>query len=77
MTVRGFIFLLAVVMVAIAVGDQLAQRWSAPGFERTFTVFVVAALIVAPAAWVAERLGWIRGRFTIGGGSQDSDGSRG
>ena len=60
MTVRAFCVLLLVTVFAIWVGDTVAADFAAPGLERTFSVLVVAALIVAPAAWLLEKLGWIR-----------------
>ncbi len=59
MTVRAFIILLGVTVLAIWLGDRIAQDFSAPGLERTFTVLVIAAAVVAPAAWLLGRLGWI------------------
>jgi hypothetical protein len=67
MTLRAFLVLMIVTMFAIAVGDHFAREFSAPGMERTFSVLVIAGLIVAPAAWLLGRLGWIKGRFEIGG----------
>jgi hypothetical protein len=60
MTVRAFVVLLLVTVFAIWVGDSFAADFAAPGLERTFAVLVVAAFIVAPAAWLLEKLGWIR-----------------
>lgn len=65
MTVRAFIVLLIVTVFAIWVGDSVAQDFAAPGLERTFSVLVVAAAIVAPVAWLLEKLGWIRGRLDL------------
>jgi uncharacterized membrane protein YfcA len=59
MTVRAFIVLLIVTIIGITLGDHIAKEFSAPGLERTFTVLVIAALIVAPSAWILGRLGWI------------------
>ncbi|MFM1989715.1 MAG: hypothetical protein RJA99_2672 [Pseudomonadota bacterium] len=60
MTARAFVVLLLVTVFAIWVGDSVAREYAAPGLERTFAVLVVAAFIVAPAAWLLEKLGWIR-----------------
>ena len=60
MTVRGFIALLCVTVFGIWLGDRIADDFAAPGLERTFAVLVIAALAVAPAAWLLEKLGWIR-----------------
>jgi hypothetical protein len=66
MTLRAFLVLMVVTMFAIAVGDHFAQQFAAPGMERTFSVLAIAAPIVAPAAWLLGRLGWIKGRFEVG-----------
>lgn len=66
MTVRAFILLMIVTVVAIAVGDHFAEGFTAPGMARTFAVFVIAGAIVAPVAWVLGRIGWIKGRFELG-----------
>ena len=66
MTVRAFIVLMLWTVVAVAVGDHFARDFAAPGLERTFAVLVITALLVAPVAWLLERMGWIRGRFEWG-----------
>jgi hypothetical protein len=65
MTVRAFIVLLLVTVIAIAIGDHYAQEWTAPGLERSFAVLVIASVIVAPAAWLLGRIGWISGRLDL------------
>ena len=60
MSPRVFIFLMVVTFVGIWIGDVVAERFAAPGMERTFSVMVIAALVVAPTAWLLERLGYIR-----------------
>lgn len=66
MTVRAFIVLLIVTVLAIALADRIARDFSAPGLERTFTVLVIAAACVAPVAWLLGRIGWISGRLELG-----------
>jgi hypothetical protein len=66
MTVRAFILLMIVTILAIGVGDHFAERFTSPGIERTFAVFVIAGAIVAPVAWLLGRIGWIRGRLELG-----------
>lgn len=66
MTVRAFIVLLIVTLVAIFFADRVAQGFSAPGLERTFTVLVISAAVVAPVAWLLGRIGWITGRLDLG-----------
>jgi hypothetical protein len=64
---RVFLFLLLVTVGAIWVGDVVARQYAAPGMERTFAVLLVAAAIVAPVAWLLERLGHIRkGKVELG-----------
>jgi hypothetical protein len=77
MTVRGFIVLLLVTVFAIALGDSFARTFAAPGLERTAAVLVVAAAIVAPAAWLLEKLGWIRpGAVDLAGRRSATDAPR-
>jgi hypothetical protein len=66
MTVRAFIALLLITVVAVGIGDHFATRFAAPGLERTFSVLVITAAIVAPCAWLLEKIGWIRGRLELG-----------
>jgi hypothetical protein len=71
MTVRAFVVLLVVTVLAIWLGDRIAQDFAAPGLERTFTVLVIAAAVVAPAAWLLGRIGWINsGRIEFSRNSQ-------
>ena len=65
MTVRAFIVLLIVTIVAISIGDHVARDFTNPGLERSFAVLVIAAIIVAPVAWLLGRIGWIQGRFEV------------
>jgi len=73
MTVRAFIALLLITVVAVGIGDHIATRFSAPGLERTFAVLVITAAIVAPFAWLLEKVGWIRGRLELGRRRQRTD----
>jgi hypothetical protein len=71
MTVRAFIVLLCVTVLGIWLGDRIAQDFAAPGLERTFTVLVIAAVLVAPVAWLLGRIGWINaGRIEFSRNSQ-------
>ncbi|RPH43337.1 MAG: hypothetical protein EHM87_14040 [Burkholderiales bacterium] len=56
----AFFVLLLVTVVAIWFGDSFAEGFAAPGMERTFAVLVIAAVAIAPAVWVLDRLGMIR-----------------
>ncbi len=56
----AFFVLLAVTVVAIWFADSFAEGFAAPGMERTFAVLVLAAVALAPAVWVLDRLGLIR-----------------
>jgi hypothetical protein len=77
---RVFVLLLFVTVGAIWVGDSVAQAYSPPGIQRTFSVLVIAAAIVAPVAWLLERLGYIRkekvelGRRRDGAAKRQGDG---
>jgi hypothetical protein len=66
MTLKGFIFLLAVTIVTVIVAGLLAERFAAPGFERTLVVAAVTALVVFPAGRFAERRGWVGGQLQVG-----------
>jgi hypothetical protein len=66
MTSRGFLFLLVVTVAAITVASQIAERFTAPGLERTLAVAVLTALVLMPAARWAERRGWIKGELQLG-----------
>ena len=65
MTSRAFIVLLILTMVGIYFGDRVADDFAAPGMERTFAVFVITGAIVLPAAWLLEKIGWIRGGLDL------------
>ena len=75
MTVRAFIVLLVVTVIAIAIGDHFAERYTAPGLERSFGVLMIAAAIVAPIAWLLGKIGWISGRYEPGSRKSDDRGS--
>ena len=66
MTSKGFIFLLILTVFTVMVAGFLAERWAAPGMERTLWVAVMTAAVVFPAAKWAETRGWIRGRLEMG-----------
>jgi len=70
MTVRAFVVLLGVTVLAIWLGDRIAQDFAAPGLERTFTVLVIAAALVAPAAWLLGRIEFSRNSQTPRNGGQ-------
>jgi len=63
---RGFVILL-VFAVAASVGvGLLVERFTAPGWERTFWFAVGLAIILFPAGRFAERRGWIHGFWQAG-----------
>jgi hypothetical protein len=66
MTTKGFIFLLIVSIVTVMIAGTLAERWAAPGLERTAWVAVLSALVIFPAAKWAETRGWIKGKLQLG-----------
>ena len=57
MTVRAFIILLVVTVIAIWIGDRVASDFAAPGLERSASVLLIAAAIVLPVGWLLERIG--------------------
>ena len=65
MTLKGFLFLMAVTLATVMAAGLLAERYVAPGFERTALVAVIAACVVFPASRWAEGRGWIRGTLRL------------
>jgi uncharacterized integral membrane protein len=65
MTRFGFIFLLIVTVLAIFGAAQVAERYAAPGMERTLIVAFITACVVFPAGLFAEKMGWVKGQFDI------------
>jgi len=63
MTRNAFIGLLLLTVVAIGIGAQIAERYADPGLGRTLIVAIFTALVVFPAAKLAERRGWIKGEL--------------
>lgn len=63
MSRNGFILMMIATVVAIAIGATIAERYTGPGWNRTLMVGAIAAAIVFPIAMLAERLGWIKGKF--------------
>ncbi len=73
MTVRGFVFLLIVTVAAVGIGALVAEGFTNRGLERTLAVAVITAAIVFPAAYWAEKRGWISGALDLNR-RKDSDG---
>jgi hypothetical protein len=65
MTRIGFVFLLAVTIATIYVASLVAERYAAPGLDRTLVVAFITACVVFPAGKLAEKLGWVRGNLDI------------
>ncbi len=63
MSRNGFILLMIATVAGIFIGAAIAERYTDPGLGRTLLVGVIAAAIVFPVSWLAERFGWIRGTF--------------
>ena len=63
MTRNGFILLMLVTVGAIFVGNEVAERYTDEGFGRTLMVGAITAVILFPAAWLAEKFGLIKGKF--------------
>ena len=75
MTRNGFIVLMLATVVAIFIGAAIAERYTDEGFGRTLMVGGIAAAIVFPISWLAEKFGLIKGKFdpTKLGTPQDGD----
>jgi hypothetical protein len=66
MTLKGFLFLLAVTVVTVMAAGFIAEHYTAAGIERTLAVGAISALVIFPAGRWAERRGWISGRLQLG-----------
>jgi hypothetical protein len=66
-TLKAFLFLFVVTMVAVVGAALIAEILVAPGFERGIVIAVLAGLVVFPAARWAEYRGWIKGAWSPGG----------
>jgi len=66
-TLKAFIFLLVVTIVAVVGAAMIAEALVAPGFERGILIAVISGLVVFPAARWAEYRGWIKGDWSPGG----------
>jgi hypothetical protein len=66
-TLKAFIFLLVVTIVAVVGAALIAEALVAPGFERGILIAVISGLVVFPAARWAEHRGWIKGDWSPGG----------
>ena len=67
MSLKAFLFLLVVTIVAVVGAAMIAEALVAPGFERGILIAVIAGLVVFPAARWAEYRGWIKGDWSPGG----------
>ena len=67
MTLKAFLFLFVVTMVAVVGAALIAETLIAPGFARGIVIAVLAGLVVFPAARWAEYRGWIKGAWSPGG----------
>ena len=77
MTLKAFLFLLVVTIVAVVGAAMVAEALVGPGFERGILIAVFAGLVVFPAARWAEYRGWIKGDWSPGGAlRKERDASR-
>jgi hypothetical protein len=60
-TLKAFLFLFVVTIVAVVASATIAERFVDPGFERGIVIAVLSSLVVFPAARWAEYRGWIKG----------------
>ena len=67
MSLKAFLFLLVVTIVAVVGAAMIAEALVAPGFERGILIAVLAGLVVFPAARWAEYRGWIKGDWSPNG----------
>ena len=67
MTLKAFLFLLVVTIVAVTGAALIAEALLPPGFERGIVIAVLSGLVVFPAARWAEYRGWIQGAWSPGG----------
>ncbi|ODT35555.1 MAG: hypothetical protein ABS55_08695 [Lautropia sp. SCN 70-15] len=76
MTRNGFILLMLTTVVAIFIGATVAERYTDEGFGRTLMVGAIAAAIVFPVSWLAEKFGLVKGKFDPSklGAPQDGEG---
>jgi hypothetical protein len=66
-TLKAFLFLFVVTIVAVVASATIAERLVDPGFERGIVIAVLSSLVVFPAARWAEYRGWIKGAWSPGG----------
>jgi len=66
-SLKAFIFLLVVTIVAVMGAAHISEMLVEPGFERGIIIAVLAGLVVFPAARWAEYRGWIKGDWSPGG----------
>ena len=76
MTLKAFIFLLVVTIVAVVGAAMIAEMLVGPGFERGILIAVLAGLVVFPAARWAEYRGWIKGDWSPGGKLREEQDAR-
>jgi hypothetical protein len=63
---RGFALMLVFAVAVSVVLGLVVERFTAPGWERTFWFGVGLAAILFPAGRYAERRGWIHGFWHAG-----------
>jgi hypothetical protein len=63
---RGFALMLVFAVAVSIVLGLVVERFTAPGWERTFWFGVGLAAILFPAGRFAERRGWIHGFWHAG-----------
>ena len=76
MTLKAFLFLFVVTMVAVVASAFIAERLVGPGLERGVIIAVLSSLVVFPAARWAEYRGWIKGTWSPGGELREAQEAR-
>jgi hypothetical protein len=66
-TLKAFLFLFVVTIVAVGASATIAEKFVSPGFERGIVIAILSSLVVFPAARWAEYRGWIKGDWSPGG----------
>ena len=63
MTRNGFILLMLATVGGIFIGATIAEHFTDEGIGRTLLVGAIAAAILFPVSKLAEKIGWIKGKF--------------
>lgn len=76
MTLKAFLFLFVVTIVAVVASIFIAERLVGAGLERGVIIAVLSGLVVFPAARWAEYRGWIKGDWSPGSDLRNAQDAR-